>query len=87
MASALTEFAGISIGGPAVAAGGPVLVGATVRAAQAIPGPALGALLELTGSQINQYAAREVVSVIIDEGYAEALEGIEKLGAIFRSLE
>ena len=70
-------------GGAALAAGA---VSAPIIAA-AVRGPALGAIMELTGSQINGYAAEEVTSVIQTEGYIEDLEGLEQLGQMLRSVE
>lgn len=68
---AALQTLGVGIGGGALGAVG-VALGAA--AAQAIPGPALGALMELSGSSINTYAAQNVLSVITTEGYVELLE-------------
>jgi hypothetical protein len=77
---AAAQFLAIGAGGGTAAAGG-------VAALPLLRGPALGALMELTGSQINGYAAQSVTSVINTEGYVDALEGLENLGAVFNSLE
>jgi hypothetical protein len=68
-------------------AGGGAAVAGGVAVLPLLRGPALGALMELTGSQINGYAAQSVTSVINTEGYVDALEGLENLGAVFNSLE
>ncbi len=71
---------GVGIGGAALAVGG-------VALAPALKGPALGALMELSGSSVNTYAAQNVLTVIETEGYAEFLEGVNTLGEALKSLE
>lgn len=71
---------GVGIGGAVIAAGG-------VALAPALKGPALGALMELSGSSVNTYAAQNVLTVIETEGYAEFLEGVNALGEALKSLE
>ena len=50
-------------------------------------GPVLGAAMEFGASQLNGYAASEVTSVAVTEGYGEFLEGLEDLGALLKSGE
>jgi hypothetical protein len=77
---AFLQTLGVGIGGTAVVAGGMAL-------APAIRGPALGALMELSGSSINTNAAQNVLTVIASEGYAEFLETMNTLGEALKSLE
>jgi hypothetical protein len=77
---AFLQTIGVGAGGAAIATTG-------VAVAPLLKGPALGAALELTSSQINGYAAASVTSVIETEGYSESLETLESLGQVFRSLE
>jgi hypothetical protein len=72
-----------ALGGAAIAGG----VTVTPVIVNAVKGPALGALMELTGTYMDTNAARTVTSIITTEGYPEFLEGMEEAGAIFRSLE
>jgi hypothetical protein len=74
---------GVGIGGAAVIAGGV----ASASTAAALRGPALGALMELSGSSMNTFAAQNVLTVIETEGYAEFLEGVNALGEALKSLE
>jgi hypothetical protein len=84
---AFLQTLGVGAGGAALLASGPAAVALGRAAIQAIPGQALGAFMELSGAAIDTNAARNVTQVVLQEGYPDFLEGMEQVGALYRSLE
>ncbi len=85
--TAFLQTVGFGALGGAALSGGVAAAPAAKAILSSLKGPALGALMEFSGTTVDTNAARNVTRVILQEGYPEFLEGMEQVGALFRSLE